>query len=309
MEYEDFVAMLTSASASEDKEQNLHALADLREAISNALFGVKNILLYAARIAGITSMDRVFIGTCEGTVPGLEDLAQELLEVEGHEFLFYTPFYVKSDQYVDQIAVLTLLEADNIVKGYKPNPFNCTTKSRPGAFFSRGGGKAIALVAASLIIAIAWPMYYFSSAQLYSYWNVAEMARLNKSRTDFENLQQERERLTTEKAALEIKQQAAQTKLNDSKALLAKIHDMRVLAQPAATGLAGLFERLTEANVRLESISMKGRDTAAQIRAGRDTQITKLLERLAEDSYLPELRKIVKGENGAFSAELKVRLP
>jgi hypothetical protein len=309
MEYEDFVGMLTSASASEDKEQNLHALSDLREAISNALFGVKNILLYAARIAGVTSMDRVFIGTSEGTVPGLEDLAQELLEVEGHEFMFYTPFYGKSDQYIDQLAVLALLEADNIVKGYKTNPFNCTVSSRPGAFLSRPGGKAVAWGALALAVAIAWPLYYFADSKWYAHLSRAEMRTLGQSREEFRNLQEERKRLGEERVSLETRRQEAQTRLTDAKNLLAKVHEMRVLAQPAATGIAGLFERLTEASVRVESVSMTGRNALAQIRAGRDTQITKLLERLAEDNYLPELKKIIRGENGAFTAELKVRLP
>jgi hypothetical protein len=309
MEYEDFVSMLTSASASEDKEQNLRALADLREAISNALFGVKNILLYAGRIVGITSMDRLFIGTSEGLVPGLEDLAQELLEVEGHEFNFSTPFYSQNDQYVDQLAILTLLEANNIVGGLKANPFNCTAKARPGAFLSRDGGKAIALVSLSLAVAIAWPLWFVAYDQWYSYKSRSEMVELRQSEAKFKALETEKTQLEQEVAALGAEQQEKQAKLTETKNLLVKIHDMRVLAQPAAAGLAGLFERLTEANVRVESLEMTGRDTAAQIRAPRDTQITKLLERLAEDNYLPELRKIVKGENGAFSAELKVRLP
>jgi hypothetical protein len=309
MEYEDFVSMLTSASASEDKEQNLRALADLREAISNALFGVKNILLYAGRIVGITSMDRLFIGTSEGVVPGLEDLAQELLEVEGHEFNFSTQFYAKSDQYVDQLAILTLLEANNIVSGLKVNPFNCTVKARPGAFFERAGGQAIGLVSASLLAAIAWPLYYLGWVQWYDFNANSQMKELRVSEAKFKGLEAEQARLTAEVAALEIDRQDKQTKLTDAQNLLVKIHEMRVLSQPAATGLAGLFERLSEANVRVESLEMSGRDTSAQIRAPRDTQITKLLGRLAEDNYLPALTKIVKGENGAFSAELKVRLP
>ncbi|MDR2033618.1 MAG: hypothetical protein LBP89_03180 [Helicobacteraceae bacterium] len=309
MEYEDFVSMLTSASASENKEQNLSALADLREAISNALFGVKNILLYAGRIAGVTNLDRVFIGTSEGTVPGLEDLAQELLEIEGHEFVFYTPFFTKSDQYVDQMAVLTLLEADNIVNNLNANPFNCTVKSRPGSLLSRPGGKAVAWIAASLVVALAWPLYYGGLIGWFMYRDKAQMSDLQQTRDTFERLKSERAMLIGQRDTLQAQLQAEQTKLNDAKGLLTKVHEMRVLSQPAATGLAGLFERLTELSVRLVSIDMKGRGVAAQIRAGRDTQITKLLERLAEDNYQPELNKIVKGENGAFTAELKVRLP
>jgi Tfp pilus assembly protein PilN len=309
MEYEDFVAMLTSASASEDKEQNLRALADLREAISNALFGVKNVLLYAARIAGITNMDRVFIGTSEGVVPGLEDLAQELLEVEGHDFNFHTPFYSQSDQYVDQTAILTLLEADNIVNGLKANPFNCTINSRPGAFLSRPGGQGVALVSASLAVAIIWPLYHFAWAGWYDFKIQADMIELRQSEAKFNQLEADKKRLEQEVADLGLKRDERQAKLNESKNMLDKIRDMR-RAKTAATGLANLFERLKEFSVRIESIDMTGRDTTVQIRTGRDTQITQLLRQLVESDYTPSLHKIVKSEeSGAFTAELKVRLP
>jgi hypothetical protein len=308
MEYEDFVAMLTSASASEDKEQNLRALADLREAISNALFGVKNVLLYAARIVGLTSMDRVFIGTSEGPVPGLEDLAQELLEVEGHEFNFQTPFYSQTDQYVDQMAILTLLEADNIVNGLKANPFNCTVKARPGAFMSRPGGQAIALVSASVAVAILWPLYHFALSGWYDYKIKADMGELRSSEANFNRLEAEKKRLEAQVASLKISQQEKQVKLTNTKRLLEDINRKRQLLS-AAEGLSGLFERFKEFSVRVESVELDGRDTLIKIRTGRDTQITRLLERLVDNKYYPSLQKIVKGESGVYTAELKVRLP
>ncbi|GHS87934.1 hypothetical protein FACS189487_05090 [Campylobacterota bacterium] len=309
MEYEDFVMLLTSAPSGDDKDQNLQVLSDMREAISNALYGVKNILLYAARVAGVSNPDRVFIGTSEGSVPGLEDLAQELLEIEGHEFIFYTPFFSKTDPYVDQISVLSLLEADNAVNRDKPNPFNLTPKRRPGAFSTRPGGKAIYLVAASLIIAIGWPGWHYGNSVYYDSLNKAQMQSLRLREADFNELQARKERLLEERTRLLAEEEETQKKLDDSRALLTKIHEMRVLAQPAATSLAYLFDRLDEEKVRAVEVATKIRDATIQIRAGRDTRITQLLKRLAEDNYQPELRKITKLEDGAFSAELKVRFP
>jgi hypothetical protein len=309
MEYEDFIALLTSAPSGEDQEHNLQVLSDMREAISNALYNVKNILLYAARVSGMNTPDRLFIGTSEGAVPGLEDLAQELLEIEGHEFVFYTHFFSKSDPYVDQLSIMALLEADNAVKGLQANPFNLTPKKRPGAFTSRAGGKAILLVAAALIAAIAWPLWYVVHSEYYIYKNKDELKKLNVHQREFDELQARKRQLEEERTKLIAEEADTKKKVDDSRALLNKIHEMRVLAQPAASNIAYLFDRINEAKVRTEEVTVKGKNATAKIRAGRDTQITALLKRLAEDNYQPELRKIEKLEGGSFNAELKVRFP
>ena len=312
MDIEEFIKLLIS-SGKEDKdtqEQSETTLANLREALSNALFSVKNILLYAGRVSGVTNPDRVFVGTSEGVVEGLEDLAQEILEIEGHEFLFYTSFFSKNDKYVDQIAVLSLLEAQNIANSFKTNPFNVTSLVRPGAFTERAGGRAVLLVAATVIAALAWPLYYVGESMWYNHLAKKELADLGQSRAEFNALQAARAQLLVERDRLTVEQLAALNKFNGSMDLLKNIHDKKVLSSPIAFALSKLYDKLTEQGVRVVEISTTGRDAEVMIRARRDTQITTLLERLAGEDYAPHLDSITKvPDEGVFSAKLKVRLP
>ncbi|MDR3347560.1 MAG: hypothetical protein LBN32_02995 [Helicobacteraceae bacterium] len=307
IEFENFMNLLTNPG--EVTENAAAVLGNIREAISNALYSAKNILLYAGRVSGVTNPDRVFVGTSHGLVPGLEDMAQEVLEIEGHEFVFYTSFFTQKDVYIDQMALLALLEAQNIANGLRANPFNVTNMQRPGAFTARSSGKAILLIAASLIIAIGWPVYFLLESLYYDTLTKAEMVQLGQSKIEFDAVQESIRRLTAEQQTLTVEQQAAMDKLNTSKTLLADIHKKRVLLSPVALALSRLYEDLIAHGVKVVEIDIKGRDSVLSIRAFKDTHITGLLEVLAEKRYSPSLDKIIKQESGEFTAELKVSLP
>lgn len=311
MEFADFVKLLLTASPGRaDEEQNAQALSDLREVISTALFSVKNILLYAGRISGVGEYDRVFVGTQEGVVPGLEELAQELLEIEAHEFLFYTPFYLQGEPYMDQMAVLALLEGNNITAGLKPNPFNLSPYRRPGAFLKRPGGKLLLWIAASALTAALWPGYFLGQTLWYEYQTQQGLAQLGKSRVEFENLQARRSALIGERESLQNRLKEAEATFAGSVSLLQSVHDKRLLSSPVSTGLADLFGELSAAGVFVQTLTLQRREVMLVLSASRDTQLTGLLERLVGKRYAPELSRIEwRAENNRFMTDLKVRLP
>ncbi|MDR0746902.1 MAG: hypothetical protein LBE89_03300 [Helicobacteraceae bacterium] len=307
IEYEEFVKILIDPSNVQD-ELATTVLTNIREAISNALYSVKNILLYAGRVSGITEPDRVYIGTCEGIVPGLEDIAQEILGIEGHEFIFYTSFFNQNDRYMDQMALLALLEGENIFNGFNANPLNVTPHKRPGSLISRPAGKAIFLVAASVIAAIAWPGFYIAKSYYYDYRSDAEYAKLQSSKAEFDMLLALKNQLISERDSKRTARNGAESAYRDSVNLLATIHEKRVGMEPVALQFATLYNLLSAHSIKVTNISLKGRQVTAALDAYRDTQITALLDQLARNAYEPTLQKIIKLENGKFSAELKVSI-
>ncbi|MGE4294683.1 MAG: hypothetical protein AB7E49_03160 [Campylobacterales bacterium] len=311
MEYADFVQLLMTAKPkSQDPEQIAQSLGDLREVISTALAGVKNILLYAGRISGVGEYDRVFVGTCEGLIPGVEELAQEILEIEAHEFIFYTSFYMQGEPYIDQFAVLALLEGQNLQAGLKANPFNVTPYRRPGAFLKRPGGKLVLWAAASLLAAVLWPGFYGLQTLWLEYQTQKGLQSLGKSRMEFEALQDRRSALAQEREKLE--KQLAQTEktFEESVALLKSVHDKRLLSSPVTTGLANLFAELSRSGVYVQTLTLEGRKVELALSASKDTQITGLLENLVVRRYAPELSRIERQESSRrFITQLKVVLP
>lgn len=311
LEFADFIKLLLDpAHKREDAEKNAQTLSDLREVISAALFNIKNILLYAGRISGIAEYDRVFIGTCEGLVPGLEELAQELLEIEAHEFLFYTPFYMQGEPYADQMAILALLEGSNIQAGLKPNPFNLTPFKRPGAFMKRPGGRLLLWAAASLLFALLWPGYYGMQTLWYDYQAQKGLQTLGKSRLEFDAHQAQRNALAKEREGLQARLKEAEADFERSVHLLEQVHNKRVLLSPVSSALSRLFEELAKSKVYVEALAVEGREAKLTLAASQDTRITGLLEPLISKHFAPELARIEwHREKGRFQTELKVRLP
>ncbi|GHV09349.1 hypothetical protein AGMMS50229_19360 [Campylobacterota bacterium] len=241
-------------------------------------------------------------------IPGLEELAQEILEIEGHDYIFHTSFFSSKDPYMDQIAMLALLEAENIDSGLTPNPFNVTAHKRPGTFTSRPAGKALLAIAAILIAAIAWPGYYYTKGFFHTQDVKVKLAALGQSKAEFNALIAARDQLRVQREALLKSYQEASDKFNTSKSLLGQIHEKRVVHKPIAQELAKVYAYLTEYDVRVTGVETKERDATIKLRAGNDTRITRLLEKLAAENYAPSMDRIAKNET-AFEADLKVRLP
>lgn len=306
-DYDSFVKMLQETEEL-SHDHNLELLSYIREVLNNSLGNIKNILLYAARVSGAGEFDRVFIGSGVGAVMGLSELAQELFEIESHDFNFFTDFYSSSDSYVDQMAVLALLEGQNQNRGLPHNPYNTTIYERPGRFLERKGGKALFFVAAATIAVFLWPIYY--EAQIYNFNAKTKKALLEigKSRQEFEtnlmlrdSLLAERDNLTAQKIDVEQELAKRQSELDE-------IHKRRTKEHTVAVNLADIFENVIRSDLQISAFSLAQRDLNLSLVALEDTRITNLLRRLVDDGYFVELYEILQNEQGSFVADLKVRL-
>jgi hypothetical protein len=85
----------------------------------------------------------------------------DILDIDSFDYLFYTNFYTKKDEYIDQKQILLLLELQNILNNKAKNPFNISHKKKPQSFFEKASGKFISIFILSFIIFSIYPLYLF----------------------------------------------------------------------------------------------------------------------------------------------------
>lgn len=307
VEFDDFVKILLTIDEL-DGEEDRQLLIDIREVLSSSLLGIKNILLYASRVSGLNEFDRIIIGSTIGTISGLDLLAQELFEIETHEFNFYTDFYTKGSAYMDQVALLALLEANNIANELPANPYNCTIYRRPGAFLTRKGGKILAFMSAAVFVVLLLPAYYQAQIFYYDYRASHALEEIGKSKAEFEANAMQRDLLIKEREDLNKQLQDATDQYGFAKAQLDEIHKRRTINKPVATNLAAIFADIESANLQITALDLKSRELNLKLISDQDTKITALLNTLVDKGYITSLNIITQDDKKLYEAELKVRL-
>ena len=130
---------------------------ELSELFSNKFLIISNQLHTIIRKFGLTTIDRIFMGTPKGVIPGISEFANMYLGVEANDLKFdldYNPDNVE----IDQILFLSMLYATSAYR-HDNQEDNFTIYYRPPTFFYRKSGQLISISIATIIIALMYPTY------------------------------------------------------------------------------------------------------------------------------------------------------
>ena len=135
------------------KEQVL--FHDLSELFSNKFLIISNQLNSVIRKFSLGTIDRVFITTSKGLIPGVNEFANMYLGVEANDLKFDTN-YNPNNIAIDQILFLNMLYASHAYKRDDQED-NFTIFERYPTFFYRKSGQFISVAVASLIVSLIYP--------------------------------------------------------------------------------------------------------------------------------------------------------
>ncbi len=138
-----------------EKEQKL--FNTVSELFSNKFLIISNQLHTIIRKFSLTTIDRIFMGTPKGVIPGISEFANMYLGVEANDLKFdidYNPENIE----IDQILFLSMLYASSAYKNDNQQD-NFTIYYRPPTFFYRKSGQLISISIATIIIALMYPTY------------------------------------------------------------------------------------------------------------------------------------------------------
>jgi len=244
---------------------------------------VNDILTYAKRAFDIEKFDQIYIGSQVDTKTKLYEMLEVELNIKTVEFEFDYGFE-GTGEFVDQLHSLmhlytTLPSDEKYIANFSPY-------HRPPKFTQRESGKLILVMAASFILAFAYPV---------TYWGLTYAQDLQKEllQKNYKDLHIQR---TTREATIKNRQ-ADKTKsikllarekeeYINKKNTLIKIHDVKVNYPMKAKLLAMFTKDFNTYGVHLQSATYSQDSISKQLHfsliATKDKKITKLLEHLTK---------------------------
>ena len=273
---------------------------------------INDVLTYAKRAYEIETIEDIYIGSQLGSISGLDEYCQTYLGFEAKAFDFSYGF--ATDAYIDQIHQLMQL----YVKTDKEARYdvNFSIYHRPPPFFQRHSGKLFAVTAASLVLAFAYPV---------TFWTLGYAESVHKALLEKEYAETHVIKVTREQTInLKNEQKAEFQKLLDEenaifaerKATLLKIHEVKVNYPMKAEIMASLTRDLNRFNVGVSDINYqqdeKEKRFTLSLMSKKDKQITDLLEYLTKyktKRFRYNIEKIALDEDGKYyRGDLKVVL-
>ena len=325
IEYEEFIEFLSTQNLKDTQNNYKTYLIRLYREIFSS---INDILTYIKRAFEVEKIERIYIGMDIPTVTELDEMAESELGIKSSVFDFDYGFENK-DIYISQLqALMHIYTSLDENERYE---CNFTTYFRPPSFIKRESGKISILIAASLIIAFAYPITYW----IMTYAQSLQYDMLDQEYTELHNTRVTREATIKKREADKEKilslLDVQKKEYTEKKNTLIKIHDVKVNYPMKAKLLSLLTKDLNRFGVRVSSVSysenkqiqikntQKDKEVQKKVKvfsfdliATRDKKITKLLEYLTkthEEKFKFSLDEIEYNEDTKrYFSNLKVTL-
>ena len=274
---------------------------------------VNEVLTYAKRAFELDKIDHLYIDFQIATKTQIFELVEVELNIRASDFSFNFG-YESNSKYIDHIHALmqiypTLEEAQRY-------DCNFTIYERPPKFIKRNSGKVLMLIAASFIIAFAYPVAYWSLTYL-------QISHLHSLEEEYVQLHKEKifrqanvkKRLESKEKSLKILAQQKEEYASKRDTLI-KIHEVQVNYPMKAKMIASLTKDLSTFNVQLDSLEYSESELFKKFNfhlvSKSDKSITNLVKYLTKahaNRFTFSLNEIEYNQTlDKYVSELKVKL-
>ena len=281
VDYESFMHFLTQENLKDTQSDYKEYFIKLyKELFAN----INDILTYTKRAFEIEKFEHIYIGLQAQTQLQLDEMLEAELNIKSSPFLFDYGFEYNGDA-IDQLQALMHLYTT--LGDDEKYLCNFTTYYRPPRFIERQSGKFILLIAASFIIAFAYPV---------TYWvlNAAQELQKEKLQDEYQELHIQR---ITREATIKHKRADKQKSLallkieqdeyTKKKNTLTQIHKVKVEYPMKAKLLTQFSKDLNKYGVHIGSVNYHESDGKQQfvfqLITTKDRSVTKLVEHLTQE--------------------------
>jgi hypothetical protein len=291
------------------KTSNFDYQDQLMKLFSEIFLYVNDILIYAKRAFDIEKIDMFYCGSETGPILGLNEYAHTYLGIESNDFDFDYEME-KGEWYVDQFHYLSVLEAIKDIEG-EESP-NFTLFFRPPPFVARRSGQFIITTAATVVLALALPVYNYTYDTYVKITNeklTKEEKQLNQLVTSIRN---EIRDLEAKKKDILAKIKAEKDLFEKKKKILAAIYDKKVNYPMKAKNIVHFGNDMTKFNVKVTKILDEDNTFTLSLYSNSEKKITQFIKYLAdtyERKIHTDIDKIYKDkETGIYHGDLKVTI-
>jgi len=273
---------------------------------------INDVITYTRRAFDIEQYNRLYIGSYIGPLLGVDEYSQTYLGMSSEDFDFNYG-YETVEWYIDQIHFLLQLTYD--LEATECYNCNFTIFTPPPPFLKRESGKLLTVTAASLLMALAYPIYNVGNNALAS----NQISDLNNKYMQIhaKRLSHERELQEKIKRKKTVKEKISKynSELNAKKLSLKSIHDKKVNYPMKGQIIAELTSIIDALRVRISEVQYdenNGKKFSFHLYSKDEKDITRLLEYFTDkkrEKYLFETQKIsLNSTKTGYISKLEVTL-
>jgi len=281
---------------------------ELSETFSNIFMVIINQITSLQRKFSLPTIDRIFISTQYGPIPGMLEFTNVYLGgIESNDLKFdneYNPDGID----IDQFLFLSMLSAQYAYKN-EYQDFNFTLAKRPPTFFYRKSGQFISISVVALIISLLYPAYQYSYSVIKEHENQKLNTQLNKLSSHKRSFQKKLD--TLNKSIKIIKQ-----KINDDKFFIKSIEKIitTLSAQkndyiPISSMLQNIAFYMKINNVFAKEIDFEEGILKLIVISNNDKYITSFVRNLVGKEHLiVKTRGIMKNGNSSYISIINIKV-
>ena len=274
---EDFYRLLSTDGlrASNGKYQQY-----LMQLFGEVFLYINDVIVFSKRSYEIEYIDKVYIGSEVGSLFGIEEYCKSYLGLEAFEFDFNIAINSKK-WYIDQIHILMMLTAQVYLEEQNDS-LNFSPFKRPPPLKQRASGQFLAIVAASLIAGLAYPMYQLACDSFLSVKVIKDTSDYNAIIPKTSKIRNELSLLKSEKDKVDALLKEESTKLAFRKKLLSEIYSKKASYPMKAKLLLEIFSLSNKNGCKVENVSFNHNSFNVSIQNKDDKKITQLIKDLTD---------------------------
>ncbi len=271
---------------------------------------VNDVILYAKRAYNLEKIDQIYLGTELGYVAGLEEFCHNYVNIPTKK-LDLKVAKNASEFSVDPMHSLLSLSAQEFMDGNVDEDMNISIFKKPPPFKNRPSGKLIQVVAATLMLSMAYPSYQFVYDSMFLKNDLNSFhEEYNQKSTESNARKSAFASVQKEHKAIAVKLDAKNEELDFRRKLLHEIYTKKVSYPMKAEVLTDLFSKVTKHKSKVTKVENVDHDMVVTIRSKKDKDVTELLAELAEyKKYDVSTEMIKKDANSSYyESAIKVGL-
>ncbi len=274
---EDFYKLLTNEGLRATNNQYQQSLMQL---FGEIFLYISDVLVFTKRSYNIDYIDKLYLGSEIGTFSGIEEYGKSYLGLESFEFNFSIAINSK-EWYIDQIHILMMLSAQLYIENPDDN-LNFSIYKRPPPLRHRPAGKLLGILAASIIIGLAYPAYQFAYHSFLSLKAVKETSDYNELFKRTSNIRQQLATLKAEKDKVDTLVKNETTKFEFRKKLLSEIYHKKISYPMKAAILLEVFQLSNKNDCKVEAVDFKKNQLDIFVRNRSEKKVTEFIQDLTE---------------------------
>jgi len=279
---------------------------ELSELFSNKFLIISNQIHLIVRKFSLTTVDRIFMSTNKGSIPGISEFANMYLGVESNDLKFdshYNPNNIE----IDQILFLAMLSAKS---DYKKESLedNINLFKRPPTFFYRKSGQLITITVTSIILSLLYPTYQMISTYFINSQNEVLQAKLDKLTTTNHKYSKLNKKLKNTLKQKKDQKTAILNYIKDIETIIDTIYKEKKGYVPKSLIISLLSKYLNSNNVFLNKLSYEDKFLILDVYASKDKDITKFIDDIIKKEHMIVSTDGYKKVNNFYQAKISIKV-